>query len=307
MFAAARNVLIVSAEDNPATTIRPRLEAAGADMDRVFDVHMRVKGEETALIIPDHIAGLERFIVANDIALVILDPLNTLLPGGINSWRDTDVRNVLSPVRSMARRTGCAVLGVMHLRKSNVGGEAIHQVGGSIAFPAEARSVLVLTRDPDDPDGDRGPQRVLAHAKCNVAPLARSLRYDVEPVTLPSGISTSRMVRIGESEHTARELLDLARRPSDRRRKSEEATDLLLDALGDGQWHPVEPIRGEAVEAGISVSTFERAKRDLRIEHRRSDAFPPIHEWRLPPDLHGSPFIGHDGGPATHGGGMGEP
>jgi hypothetical protein len=218
LFAPARTVVILSGEDHPATMIRPRLEAAGADMDRVVEPQMRVKGEEVAFSIPEHIGDLEQLIVANDVALVVVDPLNTFLRSGINSWRDADVRSVLAPVRMMARKTGCAVVAVMHLRKSGGGGEAIHQIGGSIAFPAEARSALILARDPDDPDGDRGPQRVLAHAKCNVAPLAPSLRYDVEAVTLPRGISTSRMVQIGESEYTARELLDFARKPTDHTR-----------------------------------------------------------------------------------------
>jgi hypothetical protein len=48
----------------------------------------------------------------------------------------------------------------------------------------------------------------------------------------------------------------------------------------------------------------------LRVENDKSNAFPPVHEWRLPPDLHGSPFIGRDGGPAArtaHIGVMGNP
>jgi hypothetical protein len=290
-FLKPRTVVLVNAEDSPATTIGPRLAAAGADLDRVVHAEMRVKGQEVALTLPDHVGHLEHLVMERQAALVVFDPVNALLRSGINSWKDTDVRAALAPLAAMARRTGAAVLAVMHLTKSATAGEAIYRIGGSIGFTGQARSVVLLTRNPDDPDGERGNQRVLAHIKCNVASLAPSLRYDIETVTLPSGIATSHVVQVGESPYSGRELLDMTRKHSDGGRKIDQATDLLLDILGDGEWHPIEPIKAEAMEAGITLSTLERAKRDLRVEHNKSNAFPPVHEWRLPPDPHGSPFI----------------
>jgi hypothetical protein len=289
-FLPAAAVLMLSAEDSSATTIRPRLEAAGADLDRVHEIQMCVGGQEVGLVIPDHVADLERLIVEKQAALVVLDPINALIGGRINTWRDSDVRRVLAPLTAMAGRTGAAVVVVMHLTKGNAS-EAIYRISGSIAYIGQARIAFLLARDPDDPDGDQGNRRVLAQMKSNIGRYAPSLQYEIEEVVLPGGITTARLVEPGESPYSDHDLLDARKTRGDGERKIDQATDLLLDTLGDGQWHPIEPIKAEAKRAGITLSTLERAKRDLRVENNKSNAFPPVHEWRLPPDLHGSPFI----------------
>src|SRR4051812_45362623 len=53
----ALNVLILSAEDDPARVIRPRLEAAGADLQRVLFVES-IGVEERAVQLPDDLPRL---------------------------------------------------------------------------------------------------------------------------------------------------------------------------------------------------------------------------------------------------------
>ena len=78
-------------------------------------------------------------------------------------------------------------------------------------MPAAARSALLLARDPADPLGERGNQRVLAHFTCNLATLAPSLSYRVEPTALLATTSadtnTAQLVELGPTDQTARELL----------------------------------------------------------------------------------------------------
>ncbi len=69
-------VVILSAEDGPADTIRPRLEAAGADLDQVFvlDTVATPEGDHY-FAIPDDIPTLERSVQERKAALVVIDPL----------------------------------------------------------------------------------------------------------------------------------------------------------------------------------------------------------------------------------------
>jgi hypothetical protein len=285
---AAGDVLVLSAEDSPAMTTAPRLQAAGADLGRVRLLKMRKKGEESGVTIPDDIAEIEREIRRRQAELAILDPLNAMFRTGVNSWRDTDVRGVLGPLSALCERTGAALVAVMHLTKASGGGEAIYRVQGSIGYTAQARSVLLLTRDPDDPQGERGTRRVLAHAKCNVGPLAPSLLYEIRPTSLPSGIETSCLERIGESPYGAKDLLEMSRTRSRGDRKLDQAQDLLAEELADGDWHPVASIRAKAKFRKVSPATLDRAKRELGIEHRVGSGFPARHDWRLSPPPSGA-------------------
>ena len=48
---------------------------------------------------------------------MIIDPV-VAFTGEANTYRDSGVRQLLSPLALMAERTGAAVVGVMHLNKS---------------------------------------------------------------------------------------------------------------------------------------------------------------------------------------------
>jgi len=87
----ACDVLLVSAEDDPACTIRPRLDAAGADAARIHLLR-----PECPWTLGD-VSTLRRIIEPNGIQLVVIDPLMAYLPAGANAYRDQDVRTVLRP------------------------------------------------------------------------------------------------------------------------------------------------------------------------------------------------------------------
>jgi hypothetical protein len=54
------NTLIISAEDSYGAVVRPRLEAAGADLDRVFVPQLVRDGVEDCIALPDDVATLEQ-------------------------------------------------------------------------------------------------------------------------------------------------------------------------------------------------------------------------------------------------------
>src|ERR687890_334782 len=145
-------VVLLSAEDGLADTVRPRLDAAGADTQRVVALSSVPDGKtERSLSIPEDLPALERAIRRVEASLVVVDPVMAFLSGNTNSHKDQDVRRALAPLAKLAERTGAAILIVRHLNKAS-GGETTHRGGGSIGIIGAARSGLVVAEDPEDPE-----------------------------------------------------------------------------------------------------------------------------------------------------------
>ena len=165
-------VVVCSAEDGLADTIRPRLEAAGADLSRVLALAtVTDRDGERLLSIPEDLDMIRRGIERVDAELVIVDPLMAFLSGDVNSHRDQDVRRALAPLAKLAEDTGAAVLIIRHLNKSD-GGNPLYRGGGSIGIIGAARSALLVARNPEDDD-----RRVLAPLKANLSAPAPSLAF----------------------------------------------------------------------------------------------------------------------------------
>jgi hypothetical protein len=298
---AARNAgvtLIATAEDSPSTTVRPRLEAVEADLERVRFVSIKTaEGIEDGIAIPDDMEELERLVVEVEARLVIVDPLVAHLPMHIDSHKDQSVRRALAPLYRLAESQYCAVLALLHLNKAQ-GLAPLMRLGGSGAFGNAARSVLLLDRDPDDPDGEEGNQRVLAHIKCNVAPLAPSLVYAVKPIMLPATstdpeVETSRLELIGESPHNGRSLLAVS---SDGERHAiDDARDFLRTELADGSRMAGDLLK-EARKVGISERTLQRARAELDVRSEKA-GFDEGWVWSLPkaPSATSKPAFLHEG------------
>lgn len=123
-------VLLLSAEDGLRDTIRPRLDACGADVRRVHALTATrdLDGTERALELGRDLLQLEAAIERYTPGLVVIDPLSAYL-GRADTWRDNEVRALLSPLASLADRHDCAVLGVLHLNKS-ASSRVLHRIMG---------------------------------------------------------------------------------------------------------------------------------------------------------------------------------
>lgn len=286
------DVVMLSAEDSPAVTMRPRLESAGANLDRVHLLEMHRNGETAWTTIPNDLPEIERIIGVKKAPLLTIDPLNAFFPDGVDPHKDVSVRRVLGPLSSLANRTGAAIVLVMHLTKSATGGDPINRILGSIGYVGQARSVLLLAPDPDDPRGEEGSRRILAHAKCNVAPRAPSLLYEIASTSLPGGISTSRIVEVGVSSRSARDVLEATRKAPRGADKRDAARELLEEELADGDWHAAKPIKDRARALPVSEATLDRARKELGVQDRIVKGFPATHEWRFPvqPRTNGVPL-----------------
>lgn len=260
------DVLFVSDEDGIADTVRPRVEAAGADLSRV---HTVVDG---TLNITGDIACLAGFIQQADARLVVLDPMSAFFPAEVNTWRDADVRAALRPLVKLLEATSCALEGVAHLNKDSKKA-AIHRVSGSMAIVAAARVALAVGRDPDDET-----QVVLAHLKNNLSRPARSLALRIEAT--PDDVAVVRW--LGESKASAATIWH-ALNPEDRS-AVDQAVDFLAEVLADGSVENTR-VRRMARDEGISDTTLKRAKAQLGVESVKH-GFASAGGWRwcLPED-----------------------
>jgi hypothetical protein len=257
-------VVIVTAEDGLADTIRPRLEAAGADLERIVGA----RPDESPALDAAGLDWLRRACARVEAALIILDPLVALMPGAVDAHRDQDVRRMLRPLRALAEDTRVAILAIRHLRKSAAASPK-DAGGGSVGLGAAARIVMLAACDPDDPD-----RRVLARVKGNLAPPWPSLAYQLE--------AAGDSVRIqwgDEVPHTAESLLAAAQTPEapDERGRVDEAIDALAGMLAAGPVR-VADARRQLRALGIADRTADRARVRLGVR-TRPDGYQGAWQW----------------------------
>lgn len=263
--------VLLTAEDGLAETVRPRLDAAGADPSRIFalqQVHPEGDGEPRPPTVAD-VAAIREACGAVEAALIVVDPLAAYLPPDANAHRDADVRRALRGLAGLAEELEVGVLAVRHLTKSG-GPNPIYRGGGSIGLIAAARSGLLAAEDPD------GEGRVLASSKCNLAPEPPALRYRLEE-------ADNGAVRVrweGEAGRSARDLLSA---PDPEERTAREAAERYLRGeLSEGP-RPVAELRAVADDLGLSWSTVRRAKNQLGVDaERRGFGEDGRWWWRLP-------------------------
>ncbi|MCA9312596.1 MAG: AAA family ATPase [Phycisphaerales bacterium] len=258
-------VVLINAEDDIADTVRPRLDALGADPSRIEALEtIEWPDPETGEILEQcftlrDLPRLEEAIHrVPDCRLVIIDPISAHLGKAVDSHRDADVRAVLRPLSDLARRLRVAVVAVAHLNKGS--GKAMYRTNGSLAFNAAARSVLAVVKDPDDPT-----RRLVLPVKNNLAPDTAGLAYELvadSPGAVP-------FVRWDPTPIVTPvdELMGATVEPG-AEGAVEEAKDWLEAMLADGPV-PAAEILAAAERDGIRERTLNRAKKALGVKSRR--------------------------------------
>jgi hypothetical protein len=144
------DTMILTVDDDPNDTIRPRLDALEADVSRIHFI----KGEKypDGTIKPMTLKMAETFKdgifqiknTKHEVRLLIIDTLDDFLDG-TSSNSNEGVRSILDGICGLAEEEMFAFLGIKHLNKSN--SDAAYRVGGSIGFTGRARSVWVFSED----------------------------------------------------------------------------------------------------------------------------------------------------------------
>jgi hypothetical protein len=213
-----------------------------------------------------------------DASLVVIDPITAYL-GSTDSHRNAEVRAALAPLAELAAQYRVAVLAISHLRKS-LDGDAILQVSGSLAFVAAARAAYVVARDGKDET-----RRLLLPAKNNLGDDRTGYAYQIEPVTLPSGIATSRIVWAPDLVTVTADEAMASRTNQAPSRPRDMAAKWLLDLLAGGPV-PVREIEDEARSAGVSWATVRRAADGFGVISQKA-GYEGGWAWRLPDEAAG--------------------
>lgn len=280
------DAMYITTEDSPGRTIRPRLEAAGADVESVRLV-TEIEGEDDnprPFFLPDDIDPLEQTLHGMDARLVVIDPLMAHLGGSINAHKDSDVRRALAPLAGVAHRLNVAVVAVRHLNKSGRA-KAKYRGGGSIGIIGAARVGLLLAEHPE-----REGTCVLASVKNNLAVHPSSLTLEL--VQAPDH-DVARVEWMGATNYTPDELLQGSTSRGRPGEKQREAREFLRDELADGPV-PTNDVQEKADEEGIATKTLERAKAALGVDSVKT-SFDGPWRWTLPKEAPDSAADNSDG------------
>jgi archaellum biogenesis ATPase FlaH len=251
-------VILLSAEDPSEYVIKPRLDLLEADSREIMTYE--------AVKHPNGEGGVElaNFSIVNDldliektlneygdIKLVIIDPLSAYF-GSTDTHKDAAVRSVLTPLVKMSERHGVALVCVMHLNKSN-SGKAVYRTMGSLAFPAAARTVWLVSNDPADPQSLR---RFLLPVKHNVLK---------DPTSMSFELKDGRVVFDGKPVTiTADDCLGA--KAEEKATEKQRAIEFLKKVLVGGEPVASKQIEQMAKDAGIKEMTLKNAKRELGVK-----------------------------------------
>jgi hypothetical protein len=251
-------VLLLSAEDGWGDTIRPRLEAAGADLDLCLCVAAREVEAEYGpalrpVVLPQDIAWLTRLVERSGAAMVVVDVLAAYLSDRVDSNKDQSVRRLLATLGAAAAKSGTAAVLVRHHNKA-VGGPPMYRGGGSIGIIGAARAVYAVVRDPDDAD-----HRLLATVKSNLAVEAPTWGYSLVEVPHLGVAKVAWDAR--PDPRSASELLAGAQAPA-----LSEAVRWLAAwrAEHPGPAHAAD-LLAAAAEVGITRAALHRARKKLHL------------------------------------------
>jgi hypothetical protein len=280
-----RRVFYVAVEDSWKFTLVPRLMAAGADLARVgrFDM-VTIDGDETTLSLPHDNRALEGQVLEHDAALVVIDPLMSVIGERIDTHKERETRSALDPLAKLADRTGCIILGIAHFNKGS-GTDAASLITGSGAFKNVPRTVFGFARD----DSDDTDQRVMSQVKNSLGrDSLPSLTYVIESAdveTTKGTATTGRFTFTGESERSVSEVLRIAGRAEDPDDVSErdEAARFILEYLADcGGVAPARDVITAGRKAGFSEPTMKKARIKAKAASQRQGFGPGSSvEWSI--------------------------
>ena len=260
------DVLFLSAEDDPARVLKPRLVENGADISKVRYQEQVFSLDANGMML------LRQEIETHRPALVVIDPIIAYMDAGVDGNKANDTMRFMAELDLIAREYDVSILIVRHLRKAKAD-NAMHQGIGSIAVSARVRSGLILGIHPDDPS-----KRAIAHSKANYSEKGPTIVFEL----CSDEKGRPPVVKWHEADPHINEDDLLAKPPGTIGRPSEErdfAKEFLREALSKG---PVEKNKLDQMASARSITseTLRRAADDMNITKVRGKKGRSV--WSLP-------------------------
>jgi hypothetical protein len=238
-------VIYQTAEDGLADTVKPRLELAGADCERIVVID---ESDKSLSMVDER---LEEAIQKTKAKLLILDPIQAYLGGGMDMNRANEARDMTKKLGMLAEKYKCAIVLIGHMNKAS-GNKAAYRGIGSIDFFAVARSVLLVGRVEEEPE-----LRAVVQIKNNLAAFGHPKAFS---------LSESGFQWVGDYEITADEVLGGI---APKANKLEQARNLLREFADKTNIVPSSEVFEVADEHSISKRTLENAKKELGIKAKK--------------------------------------
>lgn len=162
---APGDVVMLSVEDD-LPILRGRIEADGGDLTKM---HFMTNAAGLAFNSPE----VESAVKEVRAAMVIFDPIQAFMGAGVDMFRPNETRPELAKLFEMCDRNDCSCAIISHMGKAG-DKSPVNRSLGSVDIPAAMRSILELTRNPDNED-----ECIMVHVKCSNAPRGQSIVYTI--------------------------------------------------------------------------------------------------------------------------------
>ena len=245
-------VIIMSAEDGLADTIKPRLKSLGSTGANILAI------PEPFSFTPGATEAITDMLKEIQPKLIIIDPLVAYMGGGIDLHKANETRTVMSRLTQLAEHTHAAVVCVRHLSKG-AKDKAIYRGIGSIDLTAAARSCLAIGRNPEDPNESR----VICHIKSNLAPMGKPISYYLRPGNKQEPFAWGEQLSVDVNKVLNQE-------PTNNKGQIEEAIEFLENLLSQGELS-TSFIKREAEAKGITWEMIRKARKELNVVTRKSE------------------------------------
>jgi hypothetical protein len=252
----AGRVLILSAEDDVADTIRPRLEAAGANLNKVHFLSNHFGEPAFTVQLPRDLAYLRNLLRSmKDVRLLVVDPLMAFVGQGFAA--NQGIRALVSEAQQLAAEAGAALIFITHLTKAPAA-SPLYRAMGSIGLAAAARAVYLCWPDDEAPG-----RNLLIPLKCNVGIALNAFAYSIE--STEHGAGSPRIT--WEPEAVPLSIMATSTANPIPRIEDARCASWLKGILEEGPL-AVTAVQSAARAAGFSRNALRRAKKALQVVSR---------------------------------------
>jgi len=261
------SVIILTAEDGLADTVRPRLDKMDADCNKIFAIEgvHRAQDDTQFKFWPNGELPVTDFFDLSrdlellkkklgqieDVKLIIIDPLSAYYGSKVDTHRNAAIRSVLAPLAEVAEHYNVCIIGISHLRKST-SESAIYRVTGSIGQTAAARATWLI-----HPDKQNQERKLFICLKNNLTREKSGLAFNIID---------------GRIEYEQNAITDSAddifQDESEQGASVQEAIEFIDGVFFETPNPRAEVVIAKAHKVGISRRTLMRAKAALNIKSR---------------------------------------
>ena len=286
-------VLIMSAEDSWATTIIPRLIAAGADPTRIVHIDGIDDATSKSTRYAFDAVDTERLInsagTMGNASLIVIDPWSLIING--DAKNGIKVQRKMEEMKALAVRMNIAILMIAHVSKNSKGRDPVARVSGTAAITDVPRCIFITAKIEEASNKDES-THVFVKAASNLGETNGGLSYSIkgeEVIHNGANAHTSKIVWHSVLHGAPETLLSEAEQTSRNHKLSvpERAAIFLREFLGHGP-RSVPEINEAATKAGFSAIALQRAKKLLTItsEKQRNAGSDSPFIWTLhDPDI----------------------